>query len=134
MIEQFLLLNGRYICIGFFLILSLIIFLYSKHRLICKILKSEKELGKRRNIWDLCYFPGICRAILKADWHFTFSVLLLVFLCIFYLIIREKELLSLILVNSGAIIGSLIKQDSSNKDELIKQNEDNQSNCTTTGA
>ena len=102
---------------------TLITFLILQYKKTFKMLENDRAFKKfnndgkpiqegiERNRWDLSYIPELSRQFFKSDWRITFSILLLIFISILYAIFRNEQFLNLILVNTGAIIGVLTKQD-----------------------
>jgi cbb3-type cytochrome oxidase subunit 3 len=69
---------------------------------------GKTEKGHVRNVWDYSFFPGFSRVLFRADWKILLAILLLIFLAVLYGIFREKEILDLLKVNVGAVIGTLV--------------------------
>lgn len=97
-----------------------ILFMILQYNKTLKILEADKtykkyddhqnlmQEGVSRNRWDLSYLPALSRIFYHADWKIILSVILLLFLAVFYAIFRDNSVLDLIKVNVGAIIGTLV--------------------------
>lgn len=65
--------------------------------------------GNVRPVWDYSFFPELSRLWHKGEWPELVAAVLLVTLLTIYLFTKDQEILKLLGINFGVLIGTLIK-------------------------
>ena len=87
-----------------------------------RIIENDKAFRKYNNdgkiiqevynrpIWDYHFFPGLSKVWHMSQWQPLLAIVILVFLLVLYLFIKDDKLLNLVSVNLGTALGMMIRQ------------------------
>jgi len=101
------------------LLLVLISFKIYKFKKLCDLDEKYKtwdneghqvKEGLGRNIWDYSFFPGISRLWHQSEWQTATAMLILGLLILVYIYTKDINLLNLLGVNLGIVVGMLVKR------------------------